>query len=63
MIISKEIKVDINQFNAHQYRKMGYDVSGSFIMLKIEHIGSFSSFKINVQCEFFEKAREVSYRT
>lgn len=62
MILTKEIEIKLNQFNAHHYKRLGYDVEGKeSILIKIEDIGKGSSIKIQSICDFCGKQKSLTY--
>lgn len=63
MILTKEIKVELNQFNYHHYKRLGYDTENkSFLMIKIEDIGNRTPTKIDVKCDLCGKEKNINYR-
>jgi len=63
MILTKEIKVELTQFNYHHYKRIGYDTDNKdFIMVRIEDIGKRTSTKIDVKCDLCGKEKKINYR-
>lgn len=63
MIITKEVKVDLTNFNYHYYRRIGYDTDNKdFIMVRIEDIGNRTSTKIDVKCDLCGREKNINYR-
>lgn len=64
MLISKEVKIDLNQFNSHHYKRKGYDVDGKdSIMVEIKDVGKGSTIKIESECDICGEVKSLSYRT
>lgn len=62
MILTKEIKVELNQFNYHHYKRLGYDTDNkSFLMVKIEDVGIKSVVKVDTKCDICFNIKNISY--
>jgi hypothetical protein len=63
MILTKEIRVELTQFNYHHYKRLGYDTENkSFLIIKIEDIGNRTPTKIDVKCDLCGKEKNINYR-
>ena len=63
MIITKEVRIELNQFNYHHYKRIGYDTDNKdFIMVDINDIGCRTQFKIDVKCDLCGNEKRISYR-
>ncbi len=63
MILTKEIKVKLTQFNYHHYKRLGYDTENRlFLMIKIEDVGNRTPTRIDVKCDLCGKEKNINYR-
>ena len=63
MILTKEIKIELTNFNYHNYERLGYDTKEkSFIFLDINDLGKGSMQRINVKCDICSNEKYIGYR-
>jgi hypothetical protein len=62
MILTKEIKIELTNFNYHHYKKIGYDTDNKdFIMVRIEDVGLKSNIKIDTECDVCDNIKSITY--
>ena len=63
MILTREIKVKINESNFQYFEDLGYDISiGDEILIPIELLSKGSHHKIECQCDGCGTKKEVIYK-
>lgn len=63
MILTKEVKVKINESNYEHYEECGYSVSiGETIIIPPGLLSTGSHYKILCKCDFCGKEKEVMYK-
>ncbi len=63
MILTKEVKVKINESNYEHYEECGYNVSiGETIVIPPGLLSTGSHYKILCKCDFCGKEKEVMYK-
>lgn len=63
MILTREIKIKINESNYQYYEDMGYDTSiGETITIPIELLPKGSHYKVLFRCDGCGKEREIIYK-
>lgn len=63
MIITREIKIKINESNYSYYENLGYDVSiGEIITIPIELMSKGSHYKIKCKCDGCGTEKEVIFK-
>jgi very-short-patch-repair endonuclease len=62
MLLTKEIKIKINNTAVQHYKDKGYDVKiGDEIIIKVEDLTKASTYKVNAKCDVCGNEKEVSY--
>jgi hypothetical protein len=63
MILTREVKVKINQSNLNYFESLGYEANiGSIIVIPIELLSSGSHQKMSCQCDGCGVVKEVIYK-
>jgi len=61
MIITKEVKIKLNNRHIKHYKKLGYDTTQKEFFVKVEHLLKNSNYKIDVKCDKCDKEKKLSY--
>lgn len=62
MILDKEVKLSTKyNYDLDYYKYLGYDISGDYFIVKIEHLLKKSFTKVNVKCEYCGLVEMIPY--
>lgn len=62
MILTETIKIELNKFNSHYFRRLGYEVEGKEnIDVRIQDISIHSKIKVQVKCDICQNEKNITY--